>query len=142
MQHNNFRYELRTELNAEAIWNIVKDPRKWWTGLYNEQIEGKSDVPGDAFDFRAGDGVHYSRQELVTFDEQRLIEWKVVESALNFLDDPTEWNGTVIRFEIFPEAGENTVVFTHEGLIPEIECYDSCSTAWNGYMKRLENLMS
>ena len=32
------------------------------------------------------------------------------------------------------EAGGTRVRFTHEGLVPEYECYDVCANAWGGYI--------
>lgn len=139
-QSDNFHYEITNDLHPEAVWEIVTHPKKWWVGLYNEQIEGKCESVGDEFTFRAGDGMHYSKQRLSKIEKQRLIEWEIVKSKLTFLENPAEWTGTHIRFEIFPEESGSKIVFTHEGLTPGIECYDSCSNAWKMYMNRLDKL--
>ena len=141
-QNSNFSYELATEKNPDALWEIVRDPRKWWTGIFDETIEGKSEAVGDEFTFRAGGGVHYSKQRVNALMEQQLIEWEVIESVLTFLDDPAEWTGTKIRFELFPSGDGTKILFSHEGLTPDIECYDSCSNAWGQYMSKLKGIIS
>ena len=45
-----------------------------------------------------------------------------------------------MRFDISETPGGATVVFTHDGLTHDDECYDTCSNAWsmfvNGSLKR------
>jgi hypothetical protein len=38
-------------------------------------------------------------------------------------------------FEISEQGDKTTLVITHEGLVPEFECYDSCSKGWNYYLQ-------
>jgi hypothetical protein len=56
------------------------------------------------------------------------------------LKDRNEWNGSDIVFEL-SENGKTEVRFAHVGLVPQIECYDSCSNAWgllvNGNLRKL-----
>jgi hypothetical protein len=65
----------------------------------------------------------------------------VIESDLAGFVNPSEWTGTVITFEISPAGPGTEVRFTHEGLRPEIDCFESCSSAWaffiHGSLKRL-----
>jgi len=97
-------------------------------------MEGNSANIGDEFTFSAGGGMHYSKQRLTELVPNQKIVWQVIESNLSFLQDPTEWNGTKISFDVSEQEGKSLVSFTHEGLIPEIECYESCSGAWGQYL--------
>ncbi|WP_425476370.1 hypothetical protein [Paraflavitalea speifideaquila] len=38
-------------------------------------------------------------------------------------------------FDITEKGGKTQLVFTHEGLTPEVECYDSCAPAWTQYLQ-------
>ena len=38
--------------------------------------------------------------------------------------------GNKIGFEISENNGKTTVKFTHDGLVPEEECYNVCTDAW------------
>jgi hypothetical protein len=109
----------------------INNVRGWWDG----EIDGKTDGLGDVFDYRHAD-IHYSKQEIVELVPDRRVTWRVLEAKLNFLADPTEWTGTTITFDIVPRGETTEIVFTHQGLKPEIECYDSCSDAWNGLIGR------
>lgn len=129
----------RTYLVADSPDNIfqkILDVRGWWSGLYSEKIEGCADKLGDEFSFLAGDGVHYSRQRLVELILNKKIVWLVTESKLSFIEKKDEWTGSKLCFEFAEMANETEVRFTHEGLLPEIECYESCSSAWSAYLEK------
>jgi hypothetical protein len=62
------------------------------------------------------------------------VVWVVTDANLSFVDKTDEWNGTKICFEISQEQDKTKIVFTHIGLVPEFECYDSCASAWTQYI--------
>jgi len=37
-------------------------------------------------------------------------------------------------FEIFKKGDKTEIRFTHQGLVPKLECYDSCADAWGSYI--------
>lgn len=54
-----------------------------------------------------------------------------------------EWTGTKIIFDISETGDKTKLVFTHEGLVPEVECYGACSLAWTEYVQHsLFNLIT
>jgi hypothetical protein len=111
--------------------------KAWWSGLFGEEIEGKYEKKGDEFTFKAGDGVHYSNQKLIELIPCQRIVWLVTESNLSFLNNTNEWAGTKICFDMEKRRDSIQVIFTHMGLIPEIECYDRCTNAWTQYLQKL-----
>lgn len=90
---------------------------------------------GDEFIFKAGDGVHYSKQKLVELVPNKKIAWLVTDSELSFLQQKDEWTGTKLIFEISTTGVNTQVKFTHEGLTPTSECYDACAPAWTQYIQ-------
>jgi hypothetical protein len=58
----------------------------------------------------------------------------VVENYFDFTEDKTEWTNTTINFDISEKDGQTEIRFTHQGLVPEYECFDVCSTSWDSYI--------
>ena len=57
-----------------------------------------------------------------------------VTGVVPFTEDHEEWTGTTIRFEVSPTTDGTQVRFTHEGLVPQAECYGVCRVAWGEYI--------
>jgi hypothetical protein len=133
-----FSYSFTSSKSPETIFELLLDIDKWWSGFYSETISGKSQAVNDEFSFNAGGGVHYSKQKLVELIPNKKIVWLVTDSNLSFLSDTSEWNDTKICFDISAEGKKTKVTFTHDGLVPQIECYDQCSSAWSQYLEQLQ----
>jgi hypothetical protein len=73
-------------------------------------------------------------QKLVEVIPNKKVVWLVTESNMTFINDPKEWIGTKIIFDIKQEGNKTKLIFTHEGLVPEVECYKFCMPAWNQYI--------
>lgn len=134
----NFTTAFTVDQTPEEVFQAITNVRGWWTG----EIEGGTDQLGDEFTYRYQD-IHYSRQQITELVPDRKIVWHVVDANLSRNQDPAEWTGTDITFDIAQQDGQTEVRFTHLGLVPEFECFDSCSNAW-GYLvsTNLRNLIT
>jgi Activator of Hsp90 ATPase homolog 1-like protein len=142
MINKNFEYTFTTSRKAIDVFEILKNPLNWWVGLFSEKIEGTCESVGQEFSFKAGDGIHYSNQKMIELIENEKIAWLVTQSHLSFLQNTEEWVGTKISFTITQQENLTCVTFYHEGLIPKIECYGSCSGAWMHYLSNLEKQLN
>lgn len=133
----NFAFSFESTQTPAAIFEILSDVRQWWVGLYSEEINGESKQLNDIFTFVAGGDVHYSKQQAIELVPNKKIVWKVIDSKLSFLKQADEWTGTAFGFEIDAHANGSKITFTHQGLVPQIECYNDCSSAWTAYMQKL-----
>ncbi|AYD47047.1 SRPBCC family protein [Arachidicoccus soli] len=138
----NYSFDIESHQSAKAVFALLLNIKKWWSGIYGETITGKSQKINDEFSFSAGEGMHFTKQKLIELIPYKKIVWEVIASNLSFLENPKEWEHTKLRFDILEKAGNKTkVTFTHQGLSPEIECYEQCSNAWTQYLNNLrENL--
>lgn len=135
MKTSDFTLTLTTEQTPREVFKAIINVRDWWSGYYSEKIEGGMEKLNDEFSFRAGGDVHYSKQKLVEVLPDKKVVWLVTESELSFLEKKNEWTGTKVIFEISKKNGKTQLVFTHEGLTPEIECYDTCAPTWSLYLQ-------
>jgi hypothetical protein len=55
---------------------------------------------------------------------------------LHWLKDTTEWNGTSVVWDLSSHGGKTTLTMTHRGLVPGIECYETCEKGWNFYLEK------
>jgi hypothetical protein len=71
---------------------------------------------------------------LVELIPSERVVWLVLDHYFNFTEDKTEWNGTKLVFEVSRKGDKTEVRFTHEGLVPDYECFNLCSSAWDSYI--------
>src|SRR4026208_2357835 len=122
MKEQDYHTSVMVDATAHEAFESINSVTKWWT----ENLEGSSQKPGDEFTVRFGD-VHYSRQKLVEVIPDKKVVWLVIDSKLNFIEDKQEWTNTKISFEISTQNNKTEILFTHIGLVPEIECFGACS---------------
>lgn len=133
-----FSNNLVTSKTPEEVNAILLDVEKWWSGLYAEKFEGSSQKINDEFFCTAGGGIHSSNQKLIEFIPNERVVWLVTDSNLTFLQDTSEWNNTKLCFDVSSANDQTRLTFTQEGLVPQIECYGQCSSAWTSYFDKLK----
>ena len=137
MQNQNFTTSFLVDKTPEEVFNSIINIPGWWSG----EISGDSNKLGSEFTYRVPD-VHYSKQKVTEFIQDKKIVWNVVDASLTFVKNKDEWKGSDIIFEITKKDNKTELRFTHKGLIPEFECYDACSNAWNMLVNgNLKNLI-
>jgi uncharacterized protein YndB with AHSA1/START domain len=135
MTTTDFSLTLTSSQTPEQVFEAITNVPAWWSGYYSEEIKGGTKKLNDEFSFFAAAGPHYSKQKLVELIPNKKIVWLITESDLGFLEHKSEWTGTKVIFEISEKDGKTQLVFTHEGLTPQSECYDACAPGWTQYLQ-------
>jgi hypothetical protein len=126
MKNRDFRTTISVDQTPEEAFAAINNVRGWWSG----EIEGETSELGAEFTYRYKE-VHRSTQKITEFIPGKKVVWQVLDSELSFVENQSEWTGTEIVFAISKKDGKTEVSFTHAGLVPQYECFDSCSNAWS-----------
>lgn len=138
MDKQGYTTSFTVDQSPDEVFKAINNVRGWWDG----DIEGRTDCLGAVFTYRYKD-FHRSTHKITEFVPGKKVVWHTTDASINFVKDKTEWNGTVIFFEIAKKGDKTELRFTHIGLVPAIECYGGCSGAWGSYINEsLRNLIT
>ncbi len=129
MTGQDFTIAFTVDNTPEEVFAAITDVRAWWS----EALVGETAKQGDTFRFEVP-GVHRTTQTVTEAVPGRKVVWHVTDGWIGYVDDKSEWNNTDIVFDITRADGPTLVRFTHLGLTPAVECYETCSSAWSAYM--------
>jgi Activator of Hsp90 ATPase homolog 1-like protein len=136
MKGKNYSATIEVEQSPEDVFNHINNVSNWWaTKEFKGQFEGHSTKLNDEFVVRFADA-HYSKIKLVEVIPNKKIVWLVMDSKIDWIKkDKTEWTNTRMIFDISTKGDKTVLVFTHEGLVPEQECYVKCEQGWDMLIK-------
>ena len=125
MKTTDYTTTILVDQTAGEVFSAITNVSGWWQGA----ITGNTKNLNDEFEYRMKE-FHFSKQKIVELIPNIRIVWDVTESKLNFISNKSEWAGTKIIFEIEEMNYKTQLRFTHEGLVPSLECYGGCSGGW------------
>ncbi|MCL1663314.1 SRPBCC domain-containing protein [Elizabethkingia ursingii] len=138
MDNKSYTTEFSVSQTPGECFNAIKNFRGWWS----EEIEGATDKLDETFLYHYKD-VHLSKLRLSEEIPDKKLVYDVLDNQFSFTENKNEWRGTKLVFEISGDNDKTTVKFTHDGLVPEEECYDVCTDAWGNYINNsLHHLIS
>jgi Activator of Hsp90 ATPase homolog 1-like protein len=138
MKTTDFTTTILVDQNSKQAFDAINNVRGWWS----EEIEGSTDKLNEEFTYHFED-IHRCRIKLIEFVPAKKVVWLVMDNYFKFTKDKTEWTDTKIIFEIFSKDQKTEIRFTHQGLVPEYECYEICQNAWTQYIQQsLYNLIT
>lgn len=130
----NYHQTIKSQASQlQIIKALTTEIPNWWT----EDFSGSASKVGDQFTVRFGKTY---KQFVVTTLNPGNITWTCLDSFIDLpeLNKKDEWKGTKIHWEIAAAGQENHFEIVHEGLTPEIECYDICQQGWTSFLGSLK----
>ena len=124
MKTQDYHTSIMFDGTALEAFTAINSVTKWWT----ENLEGSSQKLNDEFTVHFG--TTWKIFKVTEFVPGKKVMWLVTDCYLPWNVDKTEWKGTKIIFEISQKGDKTQLRFTHEGIHPGVECFDSCSVAW------------
>ncbi len=138
MSAQDFSAVILVDQTPEAVFEAVTNVRGWWS----EEIEGNTAALNDEFKYRFED-VHHCHVRLVEVVSAQKVVWLILDNYFKFTEDEKEWTGTHVVFDITRTGNQTELRMTHQGLVPEYECFNICRDAWTFYIKdSLYNLIT
>lgn len=131
MKTADYTSTLLVDESPKEAFKAITNIRGWWS----EEIEGITDKLNEEFFYHYKD-IHLSKMKLVELVPEQKVAWLVLDNSFNFIEDKSEWVGTKLIFEISKEGDKTKVKFTHEGLVPQDECFEVCNEAWTNYIQK------
>jgi hypothetical protein len=129
MSNQSYTATISVNQSSKEAFEAIRNVRGWWS----EEIEGSTAKVGDEFKYHYRDA-HTCTMKLVELVPDQRVVWLVTDNYFNFTEDKTEWKGTKVVFDIAKMGEKTEIHFTHEGLVPDYECYNVCSDAWGSYI--------
>jgi hypothetical protein len=137
MSASDFATTLLVDKSPKEVFCAVSNVRGWWS----EEIEGDTEKLNDEFIYHYED-IHRCKMKLIEVVPDKKVVWLVLDNYFKFTKDKSEWIGTKVIFEISQMDNKTALVMTHQGLVPEYECFEICRDAWTSYIQNsLRNLM-
>lgn len=137
MNQENISCTFTTNKSQIEVFEWIIAVEKRWSGSVN----GESKKLWDQFVYQYKD-LHISTQHVIECIPGQRLVWEVDNSTISFLNKKDERNGTHIIFDIQKTTEGTTLVFTHQDITPESECYSACNPWWKWLIvKNLKNLI-
>ena len=130
MTQQNYTATILVDQSPSEAFDAIRNVRGWWS----EEITGSTQKVGDEFKYHYKD-LHKCTMKLVELVPGKRVAWLVTDNFFSFTEDKAEWKNTKIVFDIAKKGDQTEIHFTHEGLVPEYECYNVCSDAWGTYIR-------
>ena len=111
----------------EAVAAALSTPggvSAWWGPTTGSLAEGDT--------FEVGFGGHRRIVIVAASVGPRHLEWRVEQAP-----HTPEWAGTTIVFDLAPVDGGCELRFRHDGLTPQLACFEMCHEGWTHYLASL-----
>ena len=138
MKNKSYEAEIKISASPEAVYHaLTSQIDKWWTESSNEagQVGDKLVV---SFEKTT------CWQMIVTeASKNQLLVWQVLQAYhdLENIAKKDEWKGTTIRWEILATNAGSKLMLTHQGLVPELQCYEICQSGWHYFLGSLKGFL-
>lgn len=131
MDNQDYTTTIIVDTTTEKVFKAIKNFRAWWS----EDIEGETDKLNEVFFYHYKD-VHLCKIKLIEMKSNEKLVYQIIDNQFSFTKDKKEWINTKLIFEISEQNNKTKIKFTHQGLVPEYECYEICEDAWSNYIKK------
>lgn len=110
---------------------ITKNVQDWW-GKTDSSVSSSND------EFTTSFGSTFWKFKISEFVPHSKIVWNCIEAKhihTGYDGIEKEWVGTSVEWKLEAKNQKETLLyFTHNGLVPELNCYEICFPAWESFV--------
>jgi hypothetical protein len=130
MEKQNFTSSISAKISADEAIKKISNLPGWWGITFS----GNSEKQNDQFTVKMGGDSFFNITVSELIPGKRVV-WLVTDCYMPWFADKKEWANTKIIFDLTENDGLTTVIFTHDGLTPEVDCYKDCESGWTHWIK-------
>ena len=136
-EEDSFTTTFTVDQSPAEAFAAINNVRGWWSG----EIDGRTDELGAQFTYRYQD-IHRSKQEITELIPASGSPGTCL-TATSASSRTHRVDGHRHHVRHRGNGSGTEVRFTHAGLVPQGECFDTCSNAWSFYINTsLRNLIT
>ena len=117
--------------SVSALFTSAAGVSRWWG-----PTEGDATVGGTLTTSFGEHGVNTMR--VLETGPTRVVWESIARDGITPTRHTQEWLGTTVAFDIVPSGSGTELRFRHAGLTPQLECWDSCVSAWTYFMASIQ----
>ena len=130
METKNFNSSISAEISANEAIKKISNVADWWGVTFS----GSAEKQGDKFNVKMGGDSFFDFTVSELVPGKRVV-WFVNDCNMPWYNDKKEWANNKMIFDINENKGITEISFTHDGLTPEVECYNDCAPGWTHWIK-------
>jgi len=124
----NFRKAISADITPKEAFKSIANVSKWWTSHFKGNTVKLNST------FRLSFGENWFAFKVVESIPGKKLVWLVTDCYMPWLDNEKEWKGTRVVWSISEGKNGTRIEMTHVGLVPAVECYDTCKVGWDNYV--------
>lgn len=105
----------------------------WWTSTQGKKFQ----KAGDSIKFTFPPNISDWTLQATSLIPDKQVILECIEANHIILDKPgsskEEWLGTTMAWDITANGDTTIIDFTHNGLVPQLDCYEVCSAGWDHF---------
>ncbi|MFB9842405.1 SRPBCC family protein [Mucilaginibacter ginsenosidivorans] len=130
MEKQNFTISISAGISAEEAIKKISNVPAWWGITFS----GNSEKQNDQFVVKMGGDSFFDFTVTELIPGKRVV-WSITDCNMPWYSDKKEWANTRLIFDLKETGGATALTFTHDGLTPDVECYNDCAPGWTHWIK-------
>ncbi len=132
MNNKSYSSQITVNVSPAIAFNAITQEMDQWWGQVSNRVHEKDDTFTSFFD----EETRWTFR--ITHIEPNIaIDMECIDAHHTFTGAPAairqEWLGTTLRWQLSPIPDGTVIQFVHEGLVPELNCFDICSAGWDHF---------